>query len=608
MCGICGFVGQGNQEDINRMVSALNHRGPDGRGTWNNGKSVYLGHSRLAIIDIECGHQPMVNQDQQVVISFNGEIYNFLELRRELETKGHKFKSDHSDTEVILNGYLEWGDKVVDKMNGMWAFAIYDSRKHLFFLSRDRFGEKPLFYSLQNNNFIFASELSSIEHLPHFDKKVSKLALAKYLAHGYIPSPNSILQNVYKLPAGCNLTYRIESQNIQQTKYWSFSLEPDLPKQQTEEYYCEGILDLLDRSVKARMVSDVPVGTFLSGGIDSTSITTLASKYRSSLETFSIGFHDESFDESQYSLGASKLIGTRHYYEVCSEARMLEISRQLINDLDEPFSDSSVIATLQLCKFARKRVKVALGGDGADELFAGYDPFKAIKTAAFFDKIGGRVLSKGLLKICDACIPVSHKNISLDFKIKRFLKGMKSPWCTRHPNWLAPFSIDEINESLGLKLSQEELYSEAVESWDLCQQDNLLDKSLNFYVNNYLQNGILTKLDRSSMLNSLEVRSPFLDLEFVDFVRKIPANLKLNKGVTKYILKKACSKMLPPKIINRPKKGFGVPVGEWFASKKIDFVPKFDLSKRLLAQHKSGKRDNRLALFAEYMLNKKFMV
>lgn len=607
MCGICGFVGPGNQEDIDRMVSVLNHRGPDGRGSWNNGANVYIGHSRLAIIDITGGQQPMVSQNQKVVISFNGEIYNFRELRRELEAKGHIFVSDHSDTEVILNGYIEWGEKVVDKMNGMWAFAIYDSRKNIFFLSRDRFGEKPLFYSSQNNNFIFASELSSIEQFPHFDQKISKLALAKYLAHGYVPSPHSILHNVSKLPAGCNLTYRIENQRTQQTKYWSFSLEPHSPKQHTEEYYCEGILDLLDKSVKERLVSDVPVGTFLSGGIDSTAITTFASRHCPSIETFSIGFHDESFDESKYALDAAKFIGTKHYSEICSEAKMFEISRRLIDDLDEPFSDSSVIATLQLCKFSRNRIKVALGGDGADELFAGYDPFKAIKTAAFFDNLGGKVLSKGLLKIFDTCIPVSHKNISLDFRIKRFLRGMKSSWSTRHPNWLAPFSLDEINESLGLKLSQEELYSEAIENWVHCQQDNLLDKSLNFYVSNYLQNGILTKLDRSSMLNSLETRSPFLDLEFVDFVRKIPANLKLNKGVTKYILKKACTGMLPPKIINRPKKGFGVPIGEWFANGKINFAPKFDLTKRLLSEHMIGKRDNRLALFADYMLKEKFV-
>ena len=607
MCGICGFVGQGNQENIDSMVSALNHRGPDAQGTWSNDRDVFLGHTRLAIIDLQLGQQPMLSHNQQFVISFNGEIYNFRELRSELEGKGHIFKSDHSDTEVILNGYIEWGCKVVDRMNGMWAFAIYDKRNHSLFLSRDRFGEKPLFYCKHGSDFIFASELSSIEKLPYFDKKISKLALAKYLAHGYVPAPLSIFQNVYKLPAGSNLTYRINNDKIEQSKYWDFSLEPDAPGQQSEQYYAEGILDLLEKSVKARLVSDVHLGTFLSGGIDSTSITSFATKHCPSLETFSIGFRDKSFDESQYALDASKYIETKHYSEVCSEARMLEISRQLIDELDEPFSDSSVIATLQLCKFSSSRIKVALGGDGADELFAGYDPFKAIKTAAFFDNLGGRVLSKGLLKVCDTCIPVSHKNISLDFKIKRFLRGMNSPWCSRHPTWLAPFCLNEINEAIGLKLSQEELYSEAVENWEDCQQDNLLDKSLNFYVSNYLQNGILTKLDRSSMLNSLEVRSPFLDLEFVDFVRRIPSNLKLKQGVSKYILRKACTRILPPKIVNRPKKGFGVPIGEWFAYGKINFVPKFDLTKRLLSEHKSGKRDNRLALFADYMLNEKFM-
>lgn len=603
MCGICGFVGPGNQEDIDRMVSSLNHRGPDGRGTWNNGKSVYLGHSRLAIIDIECGHQPMVNQDQQVVISFNGEIYNFLELRRELEAKGHIFKSDHSDTEVILNGYLEWGDKVVDKMNGMWAFAIYDSTKHLLFLSRDRFGEKPLFYSFQNNNFIFASELSSIEQFPHFDKKVSKLALAKYLAHGYIPSPNSILHNVYKLPAGCNLTYRIENQNIQQTKYWSFSLEPDSPKQHTEEYYCEGILDLLDRSVKARLVSDVPVGTFLSGGIDSSAITSLASNFSSSLKSFNIGFEEKSFDESNYAKKLAKLIGTNHYAEYCTEKQLLKILNTLPLKLDEPISDSSIIATYQLCKFANSKIKVALSGDGADELFAGYDPFKAIRTASFFENIGAKKFSNTLLWVLDSCVPVSHKNISFDFKIKRFLKGMKNSWDCRHPSWLAPFSCDEINHILDYKITIEELFSEAINDWKNCNSTNLFDKSLSFFTNIYLKNGILSKVDKASMLNSLEVRSPFLDLNFVNFVRKIPTHLKYKNGTSKYILKRSVSKILPKDLIYRKKKGFGTPIGKAFFSDSFKWSRNL-LPHDFLIEHRTGKRDHRLQIFSDIMLRR----
>ena len=605
MCGICGFVGPGTIDDLNQLMKPLLHRGPDAQGTWDNSSDVFIGHTRLSIIDLETGSQPMLSTDGKIVISYNGEIYNSRELRKELESKGYVFQSVSSDTEVIINGYLAWGENIVHKLNGMWAFAIFDSRNRTLFLSRDRFGEKPLYYYQRKDFFIFASELSSFECFPSFDTEISKIALCKYLAHGYIPAPHSLLKDVYKLNAGSNLIFTFSTNQITIKRYWEFILDPDPLGKRTEDYYAEGLLTLLRDSVRTRLVSDVPIGTFLSGGIDSSSVTMLAKESVSNLETFNIGFEDESFDESKFAKEAADFIGSVHHSELCSESKMLEVCQILPKIIDEPISDSSIIATFQLCKFARKHVKVAIGGDGADELLAGYDPFKAIRTASFFERFGGRRLSTSMRGFANRILPVSHSNLSQDFKIKSFLRGMTSPWAYRNPTWLAPFSIKMINEALGLNFSDEEIYSEAIEQWNNCPQDNPFEKTLNFYTNIYLQNGILTKLDRSSMLNSLEVRSPFLDIKLVDFIRKIPCHHKFHNGTSKYILKRAVSDILPTSILNRKKKGFGTPIGQWIKNGKLKISPNLSVTSRLLKEHQENKIDHRLAIFADFMLNRK---
>ena len=292
MCGICGIVGSGNHDDILKMMKPLTHRGPDGQGVWSNSKDIYFGHKRLSIIDLERGKQPMTSLCGKVVITYNGEIYNSNKLRSELEKKGYAFKTTNSDTEVIINGYLAWGEQVVKKLNGMWAFAIFDSKNQKVFLSRDRFGEKPLFYYHSNNKLLFASELSSFESLSSFDREISKIALAKYMAHGYVPAPHSILNGVYKLPAGTNLSFNISKNQILLEKYWEFIIEPHASGLRSEAEYAEELLHLLIESVNKRLVSDVPLGTFLSGGIDSTTITKLARNSLSDLKTFNIGFEE----------------------------------------------------------------------------------------------------------------------------------------------------------------------------------------------------------------------------------------------------------------------------------------------------------------------------
>lgn len=612
MCGITGFSGAGQKSDIIKMTEALLHRGPDNGGLFHNETvQLFLGHRRLSIIDIDDGSQPMSTADDNLTVVFNGEIYNHRELRGELEQNGHVFKSDHSDTEVLLHGYREWREKLPEKLNGMWAFALYDKQSGQLFLSRDRFGKKPLYYSFQNNTFVFSSELSSLVLHPSVKTEMSEINLKKYFAYGYIPSPASIYKNIYKLPGGHNLTYNLSSKKLKIKKYWEFNLEPfdKIPKNPEDEWG-EELRFLISKAVKRRLVADVPLGIFLSGGIDSSCIAAIAASFLppGALKTFSISFDEKSFDESAYSSMAAKFIQSDHYNEKLSLEKSQKLLPEIVSKLDEPMGDSSLLPTWLLSRATRKEVTVALGGDGADELFAGYDPFQALKYADIYSKVIPRPIHRGIQSII-GLLPVSHKNMSLDFKLKRTLKGLDYDKRLWSPVWLGSLSPAELEELFNEPVDIEELYSETIALWDACNGMNLIDQTLQFYTRFYLQEDILVKVDRASMMNSLEVRAPFLDIELVDFARKIPSNYKFRNGQTKYILKKALEKVLPKDILYRPKKGFGIPVGSWLKQAFFDFDnhlfsdmlgPSF--LDKMQKDHMNNKADNRAFLWNYWLL------
>ncbi len=607
MCGITGFSGQGTDSDLEKMAGALKHRGPDAGGYFvDEKKKIFLGHRRLSIIDINDGVQPMAAPDKKIVIVFNGEIYNHIELRKILEKKGHVFKSDHSDTEVLLHGYREWGFSLPEKLDGMWAFAIYDKEKQILYLSRDRFGKKPLFYSLQNNTFAFASELSSLILHPDIENSISGKSLKKYFAYGYIPAPRSIFKKIFKLNSGHNLIYSISSNTIDIKRYWEFLIEPfeNIPDN-PEKIWGEELRDLISKAVKKRLISDVPLGIFLSGGIDSSCVAAYAASnmHQGELKTFSISFKEKSFDESEYALKAAKFIKSNHHNELLSLENSQSLLPDIIAKLDEPMGDSSLLPTYLLSRTTRKYVTVALGGDGADELFAGYDPFRALKLAELYLKIIPQPVHKGIRMLCNL-LPVSHKNMSFDFKLKRTLRGLSFSKKLWNPVWLGTLSPDDIADLFNEPLDIENIYSEAIEHWDNCKTDNMIDQTLQFYTRFYLQDDILVKVDRASMMNSLEVRAPFLDKDLVDFVRKIPANYKYRHGQTKYILKKALEPVLPKEILYRSKKGFGIPVGKWLKTPFFDLAPKTlpelldsDFIDKANHDHLSNKADNRAFLW-----------
>ncbi len=606
MCGIAGFTGLGDRETLSRMTARIAHRGPDDAGHWSDeGRGVFLGFRRLSIVDLSTGAQPMWTKGcakcGELGIVFNGEIYNHSELRAELTALGHVFHTDHSDTETLLHAYTEWGDSFVERLNGMWAFVIYDPVRRRLFGSRDRFGKKPLYYFHEGSTFGFASELPALLEHPSCPRSISAAAVRKYFAWCYIPAPRSIVERVWKLPGGHGFSYDLSTRDLKTWQWWRFEIEPDSALSD-ESRVAEQLAHTLELATKRRLMADVPLGIFLSGGIDSSGIAALAARHvpRGKLNTFSIGFTDPSFDESSHAELVAKSLGCAHHHETLDLDKSRELLPELISRLDEPLGDSSLLPTYLLSKFTRKHVTVALGGDGGDELFAGYDPFKALRAAEQWQRWVPRPVHQALRMLATR-LPVSHANVSFDFKVKRFLRGASYRPALWNPVWMSALEPSEIAELTGAPCDPEDVFSEAIEAWDRCKQPNLVDRSLQWWTDIYLRDDILAKVDRASMLCSLEARSPFLDIDVVNLARRIPWQLKFRNGTTKYILKRALRGIIPDAIIDRPKKGFGMPIGSWLREGKFEFEPSPFVSKRL-ASHRAGKTDERLFLWCEWVL------
>jgi asparagine synthase (glutamine-hydrolysing) len=599
MCGIAGFVGQGTVDDLKRMTDAMVHRGPDEEGLWvDDARGIYLGHRRLSILDIDGGRQPMWTRDGSLGIVFNGEIYNFAELRRELENDGYCFETDHSDTEVLLHGYRHWGRELTSRLNGMWAFALYDRNAAKLFCSRDRVGKKPFYYTLQNGTFAFASELTALTKHTAIRATLSHRSLRKYFAYSYIPSPLSLYGEISKLPAGCSLEFSLAEGELKLHRYWRFVLEPIEERPAgIERRLTEELRNLLDRAVERRLISDVPLGVFLSGGVDSSAVAAVASRKlgKGSLATFSIGFEDDDFDESNYARLAAAHAGSRHYLEILSTDKARDLLPEVLGHLDEPMGDSSLLPTFLLSRHARRQVTVALGGDGADELFAGYAPFRALRWSSLYSKIVPRPVHAAIRYLAERS-RAGHGYLDLDFKIKRTLRGLSYPRKFWNPMWMSPLDKHEFEQLFGEPIDLEDLFSEAIELWDANQPIGIEEQTLQYFTRLYLENDILTKVDRASMMNSLEVRAPFLDIEVIDFARKVPTEYKLRHGQTKYLLKKAMEPILPKEILHRSKQGFALPIAKWFRDGELkleqDGLPdsfSSSFAERALVQHRAGQ-------------------
>ena len=619
MCGIAGFVDRWSanvkraREEraslLDNMCQVIQHRGPDDQGVFVK-DGVALGMRRLSIIDLAGGHQPISGEDGTVTIVYNGEIYNFKELKAQLESRGHIFHTN-SDTETIVHAFEEYGPSGVNHLRGMFAFAIWDDKSEQLFIARDRVGKKPLYYTLTaDGTFVFGSEIKALLEHPAVHREIDPQSLDAYLTLGYVPDPLSIFKGIRKLPPGNYLSF--SKGQVKVSEYWDFDYSTTTSRKESD--YLEELRSLLDESVRLRLISDVPLGAFLSGGVDSSTVVALMARHMDQpVKTFSIGFHEDSYNELEYARLTAKKFGTDHH-EFFVTPEICEIVEELVWHFDEPFADSSAIPTYMVSKLAREHVTVILSGDGGDELFAGYTRYVVDQKRSGFSRIPN-VVRKGIMQ------PL----------------GNHLPHGTIGRNFIHNISLDPIDRyldsvSVFTRLNKESLYSSDFQrrlgggtDWVTnCFQQlstkvhstDALDRLLYLDSKTYLPGDILTKVDRMSMAVSLEARAPLLDHKLIDFVTRIPASLKMARGETKHILKRAVVDLVPAEILNRPKQGFGIPVQEWINQQLREPMREVLTEARtrqrgylnpkylnvLLDEHERGRRDHSTGLWALFML------
>jgi asparagine synthase (glutamine-hydrolysing) len=566
MCGIAGRFNfrSGAPVDvgvIDGMCDLIAHRGPDGHGSWSAG-AIGLGHRRLSIIDLSpAGRQPMKAHDADLHITFNGEIYNFVELRRELEQRGHRFQS-RTDTEVILASYRQWGLDCLQHFRGMFAFALWDGAERRLFIARDRAGKKPLHYLLDDDGLAFASEPKAFLADPRFEARPDPAALSAYLTYQYVPSPMSAFAGVRKLPPAHSLVVQNGAVTIE--RYWKLSYARK--RTLTENEACEELLARLREAVRLRLISDVPLGAFLSGGIDSSAIVALMAELSGApVKTFSIGFEEDGFDELPHARVIAQRYGTEHH-EFIVRPDAAEIFPKLVWHYNEPFADSSAIPTYYLSELARTHVTVALNGDAGDENFAGYRRYIPDQTAQQFQRLPVNV--RDAVHGIARTLPAPGRSESILYRGRRWLRRVADSPIGNYSRRVTMFDGDlkaELCEPEFLAASGDEREAAILAAaFGASDAPDLLDALLDVDVSYYLPDCLLVKVDIATMAHGLEGRSPMLDHEFMEFAASLPSQMKLRGNHTKYIFKRALRSLLPPETIDRPKQGFSVPIGAWF--------------------------------------------
>lgn len=617
MCGIAGFVDYWDERSdhsrergrlLKTMCDVIRHRGPDDEGFLLK-SGVALGMRRLSIIDLAGGHQPISGEDGTVTIVFNGEIYNFQELRPALESRGHTFKTN-SDTEAIVHAYEEYGPSCANHLRGMFAFAIWDDKTRALYMARDRVGKKPLYYTVTpGGTLVFGSEIKSILEHPDITTEINLEALDAYFTLGYVPDPLTMFRDIHKLPPGHNLTF--VNGCVRTEQYWDFNFEP--AESRKPEDYTDELRALLNESVRLRLISDVPLGAFLSGGIDSSTVVALMTQHMNQpVKTFSIGFHEDSYNELKYARLTAKKLGTDHH-EFFVTPQICEVIDELVYHFDEPFADPSAIPTFMVSKLARDHVTVALSGDGGDELFAGYTHYVVQENRRAFSGLP-KALRQGVMRPLSYRLPHGAwgrnylHNISLD-PIDRYLDSL-SYFTELNKNALY---TSDFQNALG---TTDRVARSFREYANRVKTNEPLDQLLYIDSKTYLPGDILTKVDRMSMATSLEVRVPLLDHKLIEFVTKIPARLKLAGSETKQLLRRVAKDLIPAEILDRPKQGFGIPLQEWVNQQLRDQIREtlheprtrqrgyvnYDHVDLLLDEHQKGRRDHSFPLWSLLIL------
>lgn len=612
MCGICGCVladprGVADRGALRRMCAAIRHRGPDEAGIFVL-PGMGFGHQRLKIIDLVSGQQPMTDEGERHALVYNGEIYNYRELRSDLEREGYVFRT-HSDTEVLFQGLVRHGLGFVPRLNGMFAFAFWDTAKKELLLVRDRFGIKPLYWSLQPGlGLVFASEASALRASGLLPCEVAPESLAFYLGLSYIPGERSIYRGVNRLQPGCWLRYTAAS-GMTEGKWWDLAREWEngLRAAGAGRDWEEEFFDLILDAVKIRMQSDVPLGAFLSSGVDSSTIVALMKRHSPATCAFTMGFQEASHDESALAAETARLLGVRHYVE-SAELNATEVLLELARQLDEPFADTSLLPMYMLCENARKHVTVALTGDGADELLGGY---VTLQADALYAKL--RFLPASLLALVRKAVealPETHKKLDLAYKLKQFFRAFPRPAEEAHASWRMLFQPETLAGICSRGELAQELFTPFLTAWNEAQGLPRLDRLLYVDYKTWLADDILVKADRASMLHALELRSPFLDWRLFRLCAGMPADLKRQGRKGKIILKRVAERLLPPSVLERPKQGFNAPVARWFLTQWRPLAEEYltpahlesaGLNPRIIGtlwqEHRSGKRNHGFRLY-----------
>ncbi len=566
MCGIAGIVDRDleapvPEADVAAMVRALTHRGPDGDGTVCR-PGVALGMRRLAIIDVATGQQPIANETGTVHIVANGEIYNFLELQQQLRACGHTFRSLASDIEVLVHGYEEWGEALPSRIRGMFAFAIWDARSRSLFVARDRAGEKPLYWTVTPRGLVFASEVKALLTRPEVSRDLDPEALDQFLTYEYVVTPRTMLRGVHALPAGSHLRY--QDGRVDVRRYWDpAAIEP---RTWTDGEAAAALRETLQRAVSSQLMSEVPLGAFLSGGIDSSAVVALMSRASSlPVKTFSMGFEDGSYNELPFAREVAALFGTEHTERLVTPD-IASLFDRLVPHLDTPFADVSLFPTYLVSRVARDHVTVALSGDGGDELFGGYDAYEAHAVASRFQSVGAPLVPA--LAAVGAALPPSGQKKGLVNKFKRFIGGVATaPADLEHYRWMVYLGSRAKQRlyapSFAAALDGSDVYAPVREVLARGSRDDVLNRQLFTDLVVYLADDILVKVDRMSMATSLETRAPFLDVDVMELAFSMPGSLKVRDGVRKYVLKQAMRGLVPDRILHRRKEGFSIPMKNW---------------------------------------------
>jgi asparagine synthase (glutamine-hydrolysing) len=613
MCGICGIYHYRNgkepeRETLERMNNVLVHRGPDKSGMHIDG-ALGIAMRRLIIIDPETGDQPQFNEDKTVSVICNGEIYNFRSLRSELEARGHRFSS-RSDCEVIVHLYEEMGVECLQRLQGMFALAVWDAAKKLLFLARDRIGIKPLYYADHEGTFLFASETKSIYQYREFPREISAAGLHHYLSLNYVPAPYTLVEGLRQVMPGEYLV--CSKDGVKRSIYWDLDFTAD--SSLGEKEWQSKVADKLRDCVESHLVSDVPFGAFLSGGIDSSGVVAYMSELmKEPVSTFSIDFKEKSYSESRFARAAAKRFKSQHH-EITVSPDVVKLLEPLVWYADDPLADSSMIPVYLLSSFAKEHVTMVLTGDGGDEIFAGYDTYNAYYLRQRYRMLPPWVRKRIVKRIVDA-LPVSLTKVSFDLKAKRFVSGAELDAEEAHFWWRVIFTESAKNELYSDRFKEQldprptaELYKKY---FSLSGSDDPLSRMLYVDTRFYLPNDMLAKVDRMTMANALEARVPFLDHEMVELAAAIPSSIKFKKHIKKYILKRAFSGLLPKSILGRKKAGFNVPVNAWLAGELRPFARdilsperlgssglfKTEVAARMLKEHEEKKFDHNYTLW-----------